>query len=299
MIENVIGVFGLPFATAPNFRLNGRDYIVPMVVEEPSVVAGVSSAAKTARTSGGFKASSTDPVLIGQIQLVDIEKPDPAVQALFAASDELIDLANSLQPNLHARGGGAKELEFFKYKMPNGKWTVVLHVLVDTRDAMGANLVNTICEGIAPRVEEIAKARACLKILSNLADKSMVTANVIMPLSELAEEGHSAESVRDGIVMANEFANADPYRAATHNKGIMNGIDAVAIATGNDWRAVEAAAHAYAARSGSYRALTSWTVGNKGDLRGEIVMPMKVGVVGGSMKSNPAASLGLKIAGTR
>jgi len=299
MVENVIGVFGLPFAAAPNFRVNERDYIVPMVVEEASVVAGVSSAAKTARVCGGFTATSTDPILVGQIQLVDVEMPDPTVQALFAASDELIELANSLQPKLHARGGGAKELEFFKFKMPNGKWTIVLHVLVDTRDAMGANLVNTICEGIAPRVEEIANARASLKILSNLADRSLVTANVIMPLSELAEEGFSAEAVRDGIVLANDFANADPYRAATHNKGIMNGIDAVAIATGNDWRAVEAAAHAYAARSGSYRSLTNWSVGNKGDLLGEIMMPIKVGVVGGSLKSNPAASLGLKIAGTK
>ena len=183
MVENVIGVFGLPFAIAPNFRLNGRDYFVPMVVEEPSVVAGISSAAKTARASGGFRATSTDPVLIGQLQLIDIEKPDSAVQALLAASDELIELANSLQPKLHARGGGAKELEFFKYQMPSGKWTVVLHVLVDTRDAMGANLVNTICEGIAPRVEKIAKGKACLKILSNLADKSLVTVNVFMPIS--------------------------------------------------------------------------------------------------------------------
>ena len=299
MVENVIGVFGLPFAIAPNFRLNGRDYFVPMVVEEPSVVAGISSAAKTARVSGGFRATSTDPVLIGQVQLMDIEKPDSAVQALLAASDELIELANSLQPKLHARGGGAKELEFFKYQLPSGKWTVVLHVLVDTRDAMGANLVNTICEGIAPRVEKIAKGKACLKILSNLADKSLVTVNVFMPLEELAQEGFSAEVVRDRIVLANEFANTDPYRAATHNKGIMNGIDAVAIATGNDWRAIEAAAHAYAARNGSYRALTSWTVGNKGDLRGDLVMPIKVGVVGGSLKSNPAASLGLKIVGTQ
>ena len=298
MVENVIGVFCLPFAIAPNFRVNGRDYFVPMVVEEPSVVAGISSAAKTARLSGGFQATLTDPMLIGQVQLVDIEKPDPAVQALFAASDELIDLANSLQPNLHARGGGVKELEFFKYRMPSGKWTVVLHVLVDTGDAMGANLVNTICEGIAPRVEQIAKGRACLKILSNLADKSLVTANVTMLLAELAQEGFPAETVRDNVVLASEFANTDPYRAATHNKGIMNGIDALAIATGNDWRAVEAAAHAYAARSGSYRALTSWTVGNEGDLRGELVMPIKVGVVGDSLKSNPAASLGLKIAGT-
>ena len=299
MIENVIGVFGLPFATAPNFRVNDRDYIVPMVVEEPSVVAGVSSAAKTARIAGGFKATSTDPVLIGQIQLVDIAEPDPAVQALFAASDELIELANDLQPNLLARGGGAREIELFKYRLPDGKWTVVLHVLVDTRDAMGANIVNTICEGIAPRVEAIASGRACLKILSNLADKSLVTASVKIPLAGLAREGFSADAVRDGIVLANEIANIDPYRAATHNKGIMNGIDAVAIATGNDWRAVEAAAHAYAARGGTYRALTSWTVESNGDLYGEIVVPIKVGVVGGSLKSNPAASIGLRIAGTK
>jgi hydroxymethylglutaryl-CoA reductase len=299
MIENVIGVFGLPLAVAPNFQVNGRNHIVPMVVEEPSVVAGVSGAAKTARAAGGFKATSTDPMLIGQIQLVDIAEPDSAVQALFAASDELIELANSLQPKLLARGGGTKELEFFKYRIPNGKWTVVLHILVDTRDAMGANLVNTVCEGMAPRVEEIANARACLKILSNLADKSLVTASVTMLLSELAQEGFSAEAVRDGVVLANEFANTDPYRAATHNKGIMNGIDAVAIATGNDWRALEAGAHAFAARSGSYRALTNWTVGNKGDLRGELVLPVKVGVVGGSLKSNPAASLGLRIVGAK
>ncbi len=299
MIENVIGVFGLPFATAPNFRVNDRDYIVPMVVEEPSVVAGISGAAKTARTAGGFKATLTDPLLIGQIQLVDVAEPDPAVQALYAASDELIDLANSMQPNLLARGGGAREIEFFKYRLPDGRWTVVLHVLFDTQDAMGANIVNTVCEGIAPRVEEIASGRVCLKILSNLADRSLVTATVTMPQAELAQEGFSAEAVRDGIVLANDFANVDPYRAATHNKGIMNGIDAVAIATGNDWRAVEAAAHAYAVRKGSYRALTSWTVESSGDLRGELVMPIKVGVVGGSLKTNPAASLGLKIAGTK
>jgi hydroxymethylglutaryl-CoA reductase len=299
MIENVIGVFGLPFAVAPNFLVNGQDYIVPMVVEEPSIVAGISGAAKIARSSGGFRVTSTDPVLIGQIQLVDIDKPDPAIQALFTASDELIELANSLQPKLLARGGGTKELEFFKYKLPNGSWTIVLHVLVDTRDAMGANLVNSICEGIAPRVEKIANGKACLKILSNLADRSIVTARAIMPLSELAQEGYSAEAVRDGVVLATEFANADPYRAATHNKGIMNGIDAVAIATGNDWRAIEAGAHAYAARSGAYRALTNWSVGNKGDLLGELVMPIKVGTVGGSLKSNPAATLGLRIAGTK
>ena len=171
MVENVIGIFGLPLATAPNFRVNGCDYIVPMGIEEPSVVAGVSNAAKTAREAGGFKSTVTDdPVLIGQIQLIDIAEPDTAMQALNAASNELIDIANSLQPNLLARGGGAKKIEFFKYHLPDDRWTVVLHVLIDTRDAMGANIVNSICEGIAPRVEEIASGRACLKLLSNLAD---------------------------------------------------------------------------------------------------------------------------------
>ena len=199
--------------------------------------------------------------------------------------------------NLEARGGGAKALEFFKYRMPYGKWSVVLHVLVDTRDAMGANLVNTICEGIAPRVEQIAKGKACLKILSNLADKSMVTANVIMPLSELAEEGYSAESVRDGIVMANEFANADPYRAATHNKGIMNGIDAVAIATGNDWRAVEAGAHAYAARTGSYTSLSRWQVDEDGSLSGELEIPLALGTIGGATGVHPGARDALALMG--
>lgn len=295
MIENVIGVFGLPFAAAPNFCVNDRDYVVPMVVEEPSIVAGISGAAKLSRAAGGFQSSSKESLLIGQIQLADIAEPDPAVQALLAASDELLELANSQQPKLLAREGGAREIEFFKYRLPDGKWTVVLHILVDTKDAMGANTVNTMCEGISPRVEEITSGRACLKILSNLADRALVTATVTMLLPELAEEGFSAEAVRDGIVLANEFANTDPYRAATHNKGIMNGIDAVAIATGNDWRALEAGAHAYATRGGTYRALTSWSVGNKGDLRGELVMPIKVGIVGGSLKSNPAATLGLKI----
>lgn len=296
MIENVIGVFGLPLAVAPNFQVNGRDYMVPMVVEEPSIVAGVSAAARTARAAGGFEVTATDPVLIGQIQLVGIAEPDPAIQALFAASNELIDLANRQQPNLLERGGGARELEFYKYRLPSGDWTIVLHVLVDTRDAMGANTVNTICEGIAPRIEAITSGKACLKILSNLADKSLVTARGTFLLTELAERKYSAEDVRDGIVLANEFANTDPYRAATHNKGVMNGIDAVAVATGNDWRAIEAGAHAYAARGGKYRALTDWSVGNKGDLRGEITLPIKVGIVGGSLKANPSAVVGLKIA---
>jgi len=297
MVENVIGVFGLPFAVAPNFVVNGRDHVVPMVVEEPSVVAAVSSAARLIRDSGGFTAKAANPVLIGQVQVVGIEDPDRAVQSLFARQRELIECANALQPRLVARGGGARAIEFFKYRLPDEDWTVVLHLLVDTRDAMGANLVNTMCEGVAPLVTEICGGDVVLRILSNLADKSLVRVKANIALKSLATGGRSAEFVRDSIVLANDFANADPYRAATHNKGIMNGIDAVAIATGNDWRAVEAGAHAFAVKLGAYRSLTSWSVDSNGDLTGRLTMPLKPGIVGGSLTASPGARIGLSLAG--
>ena len=246
MIENVVGVFGLPLAVAPNFTVNDKDYVVPMVVEEPSIVAAVSGAAKLIRDSGGFSATATDSLLIGQVQVVGIDDPDKAVQSLYARRGALIDGANALHPSLVRRGGGAREIEFYKYRLPDEDWAVVLHLLVDTRDAMGANIVNTMCEGIAPHVEEICGGDVVLRILSNLADRALVMAKASISLDSLAAGGHSAEFVRDSIVLANDFANADPYRAATHNKGIMNGIDAVAVATGNDWRAIEAGAHAFA-----------------------------------------------------
>lgn len=294
MIENVIGVFGLPLAVAPNFLVNNKDYIVPMVVEEPSIVAGVSGAAKLVRESGGFDVSSTDPVLIGQILIVDIEDPDHVIDTLEDRRSELIEVANQLQPNLLKRGGGTREIEYFSYELPEGRATVVLHVLVDTRDAMGANAVNTICEGLAPHIEKICGGKASMKILSNLADRALVTAK-----AKISPELLGGEQVRESIVLANDFANADPYRAATHNKGIMNGVDAVALATGNDWRSVEAGAHAFAARDGAYRSLTNWSVNEKGDLLGDLTMPIKVGVVGGSQSSNPSAATGLRIAATR
>jgi hydroxymethylglutaryl-CoA reductase len=297
MVENVVGVFGLPFAVAPNFVVNDRHYLVPMVVEEPSIIAGVSSAAKIVAASGGFSAEAGDPVLIGQVQMVGIDDPDKAVQALYAAQDELLSIANSLQPRLVERGGGARALEFFKYRLPDEDWTVVVHVLVDTRDAMGANIVNTMCEGIAERVEELSGGNVVLRILSNLADRSLATARTTISLGELRDESYSAEYVRDSIVLANDFADSDSYRAATHNKGIMNGIDAVAIATGNDWRAIEAGAHAFAVRDGRYRSLTRWSVAANGDLVGELTLPLKVGIVGGSLSSNPGARAGLKLAG--
>ncbi len=297
MIENVVGVFGMPLAVAANFRVNGTDHVVPMVVEEPSIVAGVSGAAKLMRDGDGIVSQAEKPLLVGQIQLSAKADIDAALKALEAAKQELLDLANQLQPRLIARGGGARDIEFQEHKLEDGRRLLVLHLLVDTGDAMGANIVNTLCEALAPEIERISGIAVGLRILTNLADRSMVTATATLPLASLASESTSGEQVRDGIIAANEFANADPYRAATHNKGIMNGIDAVAIATGNDWRSIEAAAHAYAAHDGQYRPLTSWTADDNGDLRGELRLPIKAGTVGGSLRANPGAALGLRIAG--
>lgn len=300
MIENVIGVFGLPLAAAPNFTVNGRDYVIPMVVEEPSIVAGVSGAARLARASGGFRVDANGSLAIGQIVLTGTPQPDTTIRLLEEAKDELVALANELQPNLRARGGGARDIQFFKRSLrghETAQWTVALHLLVDTCDAMGANIVNSMCEGIAPRVEVLSGGTAVLRILSNLADRSLVTARATILLADLRERDRSAESIRDAIVVATDFANADPHRAATHNKGIMNGIDAVAIATGNDWRSCEAAAHAYAVRDGAYRSLTTWSVDADGNLAGVLTMPIKVGIVGGSLQTNPAVQVSLQIAG--
>ncbi|MGH8168410.1 MAG: hydroxymethylglutaryl-CoA reductase, degradative, partial [Woeseiaceae bacterium] len=238
---------------------------------------------------------------IGQILLSGAAEPDATIRLLTDAKGELVALANGLQPNLEARGGGARDIEFFKVAVPGGRSAtqemIVLHLLVDTCDAMGANLVNSMCEGIAPRIEALSGADAVLRILSNLADRSLVTARATILLENLHAQSQRGEAVRDAIVLATEFANADPHRAATHNKGIMNGIDAVAIATGNDWRSIEAAAHAYAVRDGAYRSLTSWSVDAAGNLAGELTMPLKVGTVGGSLQSNPAVPVSLRIAG--
>lgn len=294
MVENVISVFGLPFAVAPNFVVNERNYVVPMVVEEPSIVAGISAAARLMRDTG-FVARSDEALLIGQIQLLDVIDPDKTIELLQNCGDQLLQYANDLQPRLQQRGGGARSIDCRKLELADGRWTVVVHIAVDTRDAMGANLVNTLCEGIAPRIEALSGYPAGLRILSNLADRALVTSTVTLPLSSLGVTGYSAEVVRDGIIAANDLALVDRYRATTHNKGIMNGVDAVAIATGNDWRAIEAAAHAYACRDGSYRALTRWTKTASGDLEGELTMPLKVGIVGGSLQANPAARIGLRI----
>ena len=300
MIENVIGVMGLPVGLGLNFLINGREYAVPLVVEEPSIVAALSSAAKVARAGGGFTVESTEPILIGQIQIVDVSHPQRAKSALLQRKGEILNLANSLHPNMVARGGGAKDLEVHIHPSSGqGGDMVVAHLLVDTRDAMGANLVNTMCEGVASLVESIAEGKVFLRILSNLTDRAMVKATTSIPVDALVGRGFDGEQVRDGIILANEFASIDPYRAATHNKGIMNGIDAVALATGNDWRAIEAGAHAWAARGTHYASLTQWTRGADGSLVGQLEIPIKVGIVGGPLQSNPTVGMNLRMLGVQ
>ena len=304
MIENVVGVFGLPMGVGLNFLIDGREVIVPLAVEEPSIVAGLSGAARTARLSGGYRTEVTDPVLIGQVQVVDVPDLELARKNLLDRREEIVNLANSLHPKMVARGGGAREIDVFHHRVPEGgspegpeRDMLVLHLLVDTRDAMGANVVNGMCEGVASLVEAITGGKVFLRILSNLADRALVRAEVRIPVQNLDMRDYAGTEVRDGIVLANDLALVDPYRATTHNKGIMNGVDAVAIATGNDFRAIEAAAHAYAARTGSYRALTRWFAADNGDLAGQIEMPMKVGTVGAPLETNPTVRLSHRLLG--
>jgi len=298
MIENVIGVLGLPIGLALNFLINSKEYIVPLVVEEPSIVAALSAAAKLARGSGGFTTASTDPILIGQIQILEVPSVNRAKAAVLEHKQEILDLANSFHPRMVARGGGAVDLEIASYPLESMKGEMmVVHLLVDTRDAMGANLVNGMCEGVAPLIETITEGTVFLRILSNLTDRALATAEMTLTTKQLAGKGFNGERVRDGIIIATDFAHADPYRAATHNKGIMNGIDAVAIATGNDWRAIEAGAHAYAARHGRYGSMTNWSKDENGNLHGRIEIPIKVGIVGAPLESNPGAAMNLRMIG--
>ncbi len=295
MIENVIGTFGMPLGIAPNFRVDGCDYVVPLVVEEPSIVAALSAAARLARRTGGFSTHCEESLLAGQVHLAGIDDIEAASRAVLEARSALLDEANAVHPRLTHRGGGARDIEVHVVATETHGDVLAVHVLVDTCDAMGANLVNTLCEALAPTLEAITGGAVALRILSNLVDRSLVTATARFPLRGLALGKHGAVEARDGIVLANAIARADPHRAATHNKGVMNGIDAVAVATGNDWRAIEAGAHAYAARDGRYRALTDWRVGDDGDLVGEICLPLKVGTVGGTLELNDAAAIGLRI----
>ncbi|MBN1237414.1 MAG: hydroxymethylglutaryl-CoA reductase, degradative [Gammaproteobacteria bacterium] len=300
MIENVVGVMGLPLGLGMNLVVNGKQYIAPMVVEEPSVVAALGSACKLVRSSGGFEAEASDPILIGQIQVVNVPNMEKAKAKLRDRAREVVNLANSFHPNMVARGGGARDIELFVHPLPSsGKPMLVVHLLVDTRDAMGANLVNGMCEGVAPLIESITGGRVFLRILSNLTDRALVRASCRIPVGKLAGRGYSGEEARDGIIVAADFAAVDPYRAATHNKGIMNGIDPLAIATGNDWRAIEAGAHAYAARSGRYTSLTEWRADEEGNLCGSIEIPIKVGIVGAPLESNPTVALNLRLLGVK
>jgi hydroxymethylglutaryl-CoA reductase len=297
MIENVVAIFGLPLGIATNFQINGRDVLIPMAIEEPSVVAGASFMAKLAREGGGFQASTTDSEMIGQIQVLDVPEPGRAMQQLQEARDEILTIANEVDPLLIRLGGGARDLEVRVLEDTPVGTMLVLHLIYDTRDAMGANAVNSAVERLKPKVEAISGGRVHLRILSNLADRRIAKARCTIPSTSLAFDDFAGEMVRDGIVEAWAFAAADPYRAATHNKGIMNGVDAVIIATGNDWRAIEAGAHAYAAQSGKYTSLSTWRVDQEGNLEGSLAMPMAVGIVGGATRVHPLAKACISLMG--
>jgi hydroxymethylglutaryl-CoA reductase len=304
MVENAVGVFGLPLGIGVNFIVNGREVLVPMAIEEPSVVAGASFMAKLVRGAGGFIASTSAPEMIGQIQVLDIKDLMNASMKLLEHKSELLAEVNLLDPVLASVGGGARDLEIrIIESSPIGPF-LVLHLIYDVRDAMGANAVNTACEKLAPHIARITEGRVHLRILSNLSDRRLVKASCTVLLNDLAFNDPSGqiftgEHVRDGIIEAWAFAEADPYRAATHNKGIMNGVDAVVIATGNDWRAIEAGAHAYAARNGRYTSLSTWGRDADGNLTGELEMPMAVGIVGGATRVHPAAIAALKLMGVK
>ncbi len=299
MVENAIGTHALPLGIGLNFQVNGRDVLVPMAIEEPSVVAGASFMAKLARAGGGFTTTSTEPLMIGQMQVINVVNLEEAKFKIYEHKAELLAEADAIDPVLKKFGGGARDLEVRVIDdSPIGGFLVV-HLIYDVRDAMGANAVNTACERLAPRVETITGGKVHLRILSNLADRRIARARCTIPVNELAFEGFSGESVRDGIIAAYAFAAADPYRAATHNKGIMNGVDAVVIATGNDWRAIEAGAHAYAARSGRYTSLSTWNKDKDGNLVGTLEMPMAVGIIGGATKVHPAAQAAVKLMGVK
>ena len=307
MVENVVGVYGLPLGIGLNFQINGRDFLVPMCVEEPSVVAAASNAAKMIRAAGGFVAEADDPIMISQVQLINVRDTVHAKRRIEAHADEIVAQCNAAYPSLIQRGGGTRGIEVRILEPESNEGPthrlgmMVVHLHVDCRDAMGANLVNTIAEAVSDRLAELADAQVGLRILSNLADRRCVRVKARILPQDLASGRHDGEAVRDGIVSASRFAELDPYRAATHNKGIMNGVDAVVLATGNDWRGVEAGAHAFAAtkgQHGGYGPLATWRVGKDGALEGKIELPMAVGTVGGTLKVHPGARLGLQLLGT-
>jgi len=293
MIENVVGAISIPLGIAVNFLINSRDYLIPMAIEEPSVVAAASYAAKMARDGGGFCTSSTPPIMIGQIQVVGIEDPYAAKMRVIQAKEEILKKANDQDPVLVSAGGGARDLDAKVIQTAQGPM-LITELQVDCRDAMGANAVNTMAEAVAPMIERITGGRVYLRIISNLATKRLARARCAVP-----KEAVGGEEVVDGIVNAYAFAASDPYRAATHNKGILNGIIAVIIATCNDHRAIEAGAHAYAAKNGQYTTLSTWKKNENGDLVGSIELPMAVGLVGGAVRTHPIAKIAIKILGVK
>ena len=325
MVENVVGTYALPLGIATNFVVNGQDVLVPMAIEEPSVVAGASLAAKLARAGGGFHAETSEPLMIGQIQVLDLDDLETAANNLLAQKQRLIDLANSTDPVVVSLHGGARDVEVRAIPTSPAGPMLVMHLIYDCRDAMGANTINTACEALAPLVEEITGGRVNLRILSNLADRRLARARCVIPAKALETDEYEGTVVAQRIVEAYALAAVDPYRAATHNKGIMNGIDAVVIATGNDWRAIEAGAHAYAARSGQYRSLSTWSLSPEGGhfasgeptggpgpetgpstgsgpvsgpvLIGTLELPLAVGTVGGATRVHPVARAALQILG--
>lgn len=300
MIENVIGTYPLPLGLGLNFLVNGKEYAVPMAIEEPSVVASASYIAKIVRNAGGFTTEATDRVMIGQIQVVGCPDLHAAKQTLLQEKEAIIREANEAYPSLTKRGGGAEDIEVrILNEASDSAYSqmLVLHLYVNTCDAMGANIINTMVEALAPKVEWLTDGKVYLRILSNLSDRCLARSRCVIPCDMLASDGFSGEDVRDGVIRAYEFAASDPYRAVTHNKGTMNGIDPVVIATGNDWRAVEAGAHAYATRDGQYRSMTTWSKDEAGNLVGELELPMSVGTVGGSIRVHPLSKVSHRILG--
>jgi len=302
MIENVVGTQQLPLGIATNFLINGKDYLVPMSVEEPSIVAAASKAAGIARKKGGFSVEASPPIMIGQVQLVNVPDVEKAIKEIKKHSSKLVDLANGADPVLVKFGGGARKIETHVIETGKGKM-VIVHLLVDVRDAMGANAVNTMCEKISGNLEELSGGESRLKIISNLAVYRTVKAKAVFgkkALEESFKQGNlKGEEIIERVLEAYEFAANDVYRACTNNKGIMNGVDAVAIATGQDFRALEAGAHAFASLKGEYSSLTRYSKDREGNLVGEIELPLAVGLVGGAVKTSPVAKIGVKILGVK
>ncbi|SHN04555.1 3-hydroxy-3-methylglutaryl-coenzyme A reductase [Roseibium suaedae] len=295
MIENVVGTFELPLGVAANFTINGNDYIIPMAVEEPSVVAAASFMARIVRDCGGFQTSVTDPLMRAQVQIIGLSDPYGARLKILSERARIIAAANACDKVLVELGGGCRDIEVHVFPDMPGGAMAVMHLIVDVRDAMGANTVNTMAERVAPLIEELTGGTVRLRILSNLADLRLARARIVVTPEALTTKDIAGEEMIDRMVAAYQFAAIDPYRAATHNKGIMNGIDPLIVATGNDWRAIEAGAHVWAVRKGHYTSLTTWEKDRSGNLVGTLELPMAVGIVGGATKTHPLAKLALKI----